>query len=681
MKEKIARLRNLGIIAHIDAGKTTTTERILFFTGSSHKIGEVDSGTATMDWMDQERERGITITSAATTTTWRDHVLNIVDTPGHVDFTAEVQRSLRVLDGAVVVICGVGGVEPQSEKVWHQATDYRVPRIVFVNKLDRLGADFDRAVRDLEEKLSGTFVPILVPVGREENYPRAIDVLRNRLLDWTGAGDTDEPAESEVPEEWRELAAAARERLVESLDDDSLVEQFLETGSFERDVAVAALRRAVLGGHVHPVLAGTSLKNRGVRRVLDAIVDFLPSPLDVPPVEGIRPGTEETLKRQPNPSLPLAALVFKVMNDESRSRLYYARVYAGTLHKGDRVHNPDQNLEERITRIYRMHANRKEALDAAIAGDIVALVGPKRTVTGDTLCAGDPPILLEPIAFPAPVISAAIEPRSQADLPELERALAELAVEDPTFTVRDDPDTGQKIISGMGELHLQVLVERLVREFKLEAKIGNPQVAYRESIAAAGTATGRFEREIADKLNHAEVTLRLEPGPRNVGFEFGTETDVPAHARALIEAACREAMSSGPFAGYALIDIVVRVTGVLLPEATATDLAVRSAAADAFRLAARAGGPLLLEPVVSVEVLVPDEFAGEALKDLNSRRAQILGMESRDRIERTRATVPLSRMFGYATDLRNVTRGRGVFTMELSHFEPAEEAMARFGGR
>ena len=684
-KDRIAHLRNLGVIAHIDAGKTTTTERILFFTGASHRIGQVDEGTATMDWMDQERERGITITSAVTSTPWRDCMLNVVDTPGHVDFTAEVQRSLRVLDGAVVVICGVGGVEPQSEKVWHQATEYHVPRLVFVNKLDRLGADFDHAIADLEAKLGGTFVPLLLPVGKDAGYLQAVDVAADSLLTWSADDDTDTPATQPVPAELRALTDAARERLVEAaaLGDDSVLDSFLESGRIDPARLHNGLRRAVLTGTVHPVLSGTALKNRGIRRLLDAIVDFLPSPLDVPPVEGVRPGTEERVRRNPNPQLPLAALVYKIMNDETRNRLYYARIYSGTLRRGEKVWNPDQSLDERVTRIYRMHSNRKEALEEALAGDIVALVGPKRTVTGDTLCPPDDAVILEPIVFPEPVIAAAIEPRTQAAMAELERALAELAVEDPTFTVRDDPETGQKIIAGMGELHLQVLVERLAREFHVDARIGNPQVAFRESITTTAAATGRFDREIADKPHRAAVTLRLSPNARNEGFAFanGARADlVTPAALAAIEAAARAAMGSGPFAGYALIDVRVELLEADLPGEAASELAVRGASADAFRLAATAAGPVLLEPVVRVEVVVPSEYAGEVLRDLNSRRAQVTGLESREKLERASATVALSRMFGYATDLRSLTRGRGSFSMEPSHYEPAEEAMARFRG-
>lgn len=684
-KDRIARLRNLGVIAHIDAGKTTTTERILFFTGSSHRIGQVDEGTATMDWMDQERERGITITSAVTSAPWRDCTLNIVDTPGHVDFTAEVQRSLRVLDGAVVVICGVGGVEPQSEKVWHQATEYGVPRLVFVNKLDRLGADFDRALADLEAKLSGTFVPLLLPVGKDHGYLAAVDPVGDALLTWDAADETDTPTSAPVPAELRAAADAARERLVEaaSLGDDSILDSFLESGTVDAARLGPALRKAVLTGAVHPVLCGTALKNRGIRRLLDAVVDFLPSPLDVPPVTGVRPGTEEPVPRNPNPQLPLTALVYKIMNDETRNRLYYARIYAGTLRRGEKVWNPDRGLDERVTRIYRMHSNRKEALEEALAGDIVALVGPKRTVTGDTLGPAEDPIILEPIRFPEPVIAAAIEPRSQADLPDLERALAELAVEDPTFTVRDDPETGQKIVAGMGELHLAVLVERLAREFHVEARTGNPQVAFRETISKAAVATGRFDREIADRAHRAAVTLRLSPNARNEGFTFaaGAPPDrVPAPALAWIESAARAAMGAGPFAGYSLIDLRVEVVDAELPGEAASELAVRGAASDAFRLAAQAAGPVLLEPVVRVEVVVPSEFAGEVLRDLNARRAQVTGLDSREKLERASATVALSRMFGYATDLRSLTRGRGAFTMEPSHYEPAEEAMARFRG-
>jgi len=683
-RERIQKLRNLGVVAHIDAGKTTTTERILFFSGESHKIGEVDEGTAVMDWMEQERERGITITSAVTTVPWRGHFLNVVDTPGHVDFTAEVQRSLRVLDGAIVVLSGVEGVEPQSEKVWHQASDFRVPRIAFVNKLDRMGADFERPLRDMERKLDGTFVPLLVPVDADAGYLSAIDLVEDRLLTWDPARDDDEPDVSEVPSRWAEVRDRGRERLVEAAaaGDDAVLDAFVEHGAVDPAVTRAALRRIVLGGGVHPVLAGSALRNRGVRLLLDAVVDFLPSPLDVPAVEGPVPASDRTEKRNPNPDLPLAALVYKVMNDESRNRLYYARIYSGTLEKGAKVWNATQGLDERVTRVYRMHSNRKEALEAATAGDIVGLVGPKRTRTGDTLCPKDRPILLDPIAFPEPVISAAIEPRSQGALAELEKALAELAVEDPTFTVRDDPETGQKIIAGMGELHLQVLVERLAREFRIDARIGNPQVAYRETIRGTAQETGTFDKEIADRAHRASVTLRLEPNERNRGFAFSAETTdgIPGSALEWIERSALESMGAGPFAGYPLIDIKAALTGADLPGDAATEIAVRGATSDAFRRCAARAVPVLLEPVVRLEVLVPEEYAGEVLRDLHGRHAHVTGMESRGPLEKASATVALSRTFGYATDLRSLTRGRGTFSMEISHFEPAEEAMKRFRG-
>jgi len=683
-RERIQKLRNLGVVAHIDAGKTTTTERILFFSGESHKIGEVDEGTAVMDWMEQERERGITITSAVTTVPWRGHFLNVVDTPGHVDFTAEVQRSLRVLDGAIVVLSGVEGVEPQSEKVWHQASDFRVPRIAFVNKLDRMGADFERTLRDMERKLDGTFVPLLVPVDADAGYLSAIDLVEDRLLTWDPARDDDEPDVSEVPSRWAEVRDRGRERLVEAAaaGDDAVLDAFVEHGAVDPAVTRAALRRIVLGGGVHPVLAGSALRNRGVRLLLDAVVDFLPSPLDVPAVEGPVPASDRTEKRNPNPDLPLAALVYKVMNDESRNRLYYARIYSGTLEKGAKVWNATQGLDERVTRVYRMHSNRKEALEAATAGDIVGLVGPKRTRTGDTLCPKDRPILLDPIAFPEPVISAAIEPRSQGALAELEKALAELAVEDPTFTVRDDPETGQKIIAGMGELHLQVLVERLAREFRIDARIGNPQVAYRETIRGTAQETGTFDKEIADRAHRASVTLRLEPNERNRGFAFSAETTdgIPGSALEWIERSALESMGAGPFAGYPLIDIKAALTGADLPGDAATEIAVRGATSDAFRRCAARAVPVLLEPVVRLEVLVPEEYAGEVLRDLHGRHAHVTGMESRGPLEKASATVALSRTFGYATDLRSLTRGRGTFSMEISHFEPAEEAMKRFRG-
>ena len=681
-KERLAKVRNLGVIAHIDAGKTTTTERILFFSGYSHKIGEVDDGTALMDWMEQERERGITITSAVTTARWRDHVLNIVDTPGHVDFTAEVERSLRVLDGAVVVICGVSGVEPQSEKVWHQASEYRVPRIVFVNKLDRIGADFDAAVRDLEAKLTGTFVPIGLPWGRDDGYLQLIDLIRVESFVWDPDALDDEPRQAPIPDAARDAVAAARERLAEAaaLGDDGILDEFLETGSVAPENLIRGLRKAVLGGAVHPVLSGSSLKNRGVRRLLDAVVDFLPSPLDVPPVRGVRPGTEDEVTRNPNPQLPLAALVYKMMNDDTHNRLYYTRIYSGTLRKGDRVWNATQQNEERITRIYRMYSIKKEPLEEAEAGEIVAVVGPKRTYTGDTLCDADDPVLLETIRFPDPVISSAIEPKSQKDIADLERALAELASEDPTFVVRDDPETGQKVISGMGELHLQILVDRLRREFNVDARIGAPQVAYRETIRAAATATGRFDKEIADRAHRASITLRVEPRNAGAGFEFEIEAEcVPGQARAWIESAATNGLSSGPFAGYPLIDLRVTLASADLPGDAATEIAVRGATADALRRATVEAGPVLLEPVARVEVTAPKEYAGEVLKDLSARHAHMSGLESRGPQERAIATVALSKMFGYATDLRSLTRGRGTFSMEISHFEPAEEAMKRFG--
>jgi elongation factor G len=576
-------------------------------------------------------------------------------------------------------------VEPQSEKVWHQASEYGVPRIVFVNKLDRLGADFDRALADLEAKLGGTFVPLLVPAGRDSGYLAAVDPVDDVLLTWDAADENDTPAASPLPAALRPAADAARERLVEAaaLGDEGILDPFLESGALDPGRLREALRTSVLSGRVHPVLCGSALRNRGIRRLLDAVVDYLPSPLDVAAVEGVRPGGEEALRRNPNPQLPLTGLVYKIMNDESRNRLYYTRLYAGTLRRGDKVWNPDRSLEERVTRVYRMHANRKEALEEAEAGDIVALVGPKRTVTGDTLCTKDDPVVLEPIRFPEPVISAAIEPKTQAELADLERALAELAVEDPTFTVRDDPETGQKIIAGMGELHLLVLVERLAREFRIEARIGNPQVAFRETITAPATQTGRFDREIADKPHRAAVTLRLAPNGRNEGFSFvvaSREGLIPPEAVRWIEASARACMASGPFAGYPLIDVRAELLGAELPGEAATEMAVRGAASEAFRLAAHAAGPVLLEPVVRVEVVVPGEYAGEVLRDLNARRAQVKGLESREKLERASATVPLSRMFGYATELRSLTRGRGSFTMEPSHYEPAEEAMARFRG-
>ncbi|MDP6461274.1 MAG: elongation factor G [Gemmatimonadota bacterium] len=682
-REEIQRLRNIGIIAHIDAGKTTTTERILHRTGVSHRVGTVDEGTAVMDWMAQERERGITITSAVTTAHWHDHILNIVDTPGHVDFTAEVQRSLRILDGAIVVICAVGGVEPQSEKVWHQASEYRVPRIVFVNKLDRSGADFEAALADMRKRLGNIFVPLVVPLGRDEGYGSVLDLPGNRLLTWDPDNPDAPPAASPVPKEYADIRAAGFERIVEAAGDadDSILDEFLETGDVDRDHLVPALRKAVLTGEVHPVLAGSALRGRGIRSLLDSVLDYLPSPLDVPPVTGTLVDGGEPVARPPNPDAPLAALVYKVMNDENRNRLYYTRIYSGTVPRGAKIRNPRTHTDERITRIYRMHSNRKEALDAAIAGDIVVLVGPKKTRTGDTLGTPQGAVFLEPIDFPDPVISAAIEPGTRAELPELERALAEMAIEDPTFTVKDDPETGQKVISGMGELHLEVLVDRVRREFGIDARIGQPQVAYRETVGGVATATGLFDREIADFQHRAGVTLEVSPGARSSGFAFvGTDdsADIPGPVPGWVESAARDSLTSGPFAGYPMLDIRVRIVSVDLYGDASTEMAVRGATSDGFRQAATRAEPVLLEPVVRLEVIAPQEATGDVMRDLSARNATVTGIEARGTREKALATVPLSRMFGYATDLRSATRGRGTFSMEMSHYEPATEAMKRF---
>lgn len=682
-KSRIEKLRNFGIIAHIDAGKTTTSERILFLSGAAHKLGEVDEGTTVMDWMDQERERGITITSAVTTTTWREHILNLIDTPGHVDFTAEVQRSLRVLDGAVLVVCGVAGVEPQSEQVWRQATAFRVPRVVFINKLDRLGADFPRVLADLRRKLGGTFVPLLVPTRIDAQIIVAIDVIAGTLVSWEGNDPQDQAQSLPLPPESEPSLLAAREALVEATAefDETLLDDFLRSGTLDPGKALRALRRATLTGSIHPVLCGSSLKNRGVRRLLDAIVDFLPSPLDVPAVVGTKPDDDEPVARNPHPELPLTALIYKVMNDESQNRLYYTRIYSGILHQGDTLWNPRRESVERVGRMVRMSANRKEALEEAGPGDIVALVGLKRSSTGDTLCPRDNPIVLEPISFPNPVISMAIEPKNQAELEQLQRALGELAAEDPTFLVRDDVETGQKIISGMGELHLEVLVDRLRREFHLDARVGKPQVAYRETISKPASGTGRFHREIAEKLHHAEVRLLLTPRERNSGFSFAANvSNAPGPVVRWVEDAARLGMGSGPFAGYPLVDVAATLTGLEFVAEAPSEIAIKGATAEAFRDALAGGDVILLEPVVRLEVLVPREFSGEVLRDLNARRAHMEIVESRDLGESARCIVPLSKMFGYATDLRSLTRGRGTFSMVLAHFEPALEAMAQFRG-
>ncbi len=674
----LERVRNIGMIAHIDAGKTTTTERVLFYAGRTHRMGNVDEGTTVTDWMEQERERGITITAAAVTCFWRDHQINIIDTPGHIDFTAEVQRSLRVLDGGVVIFDAVAGVEPQSETVWRQADRYGVPRICFINKMDRLGADFWRAVEMIRERLNANPVAVQVPIGVEASFQGLVDLITGKALLY--ADDLGTVIRStEVPEDLREEVALRRAQMLEQIveTDDALLEQYLEGEEIAPEALRRALRRATIQGKLVPVLCGAALRNKGVQPLLDAVVDYLPSPLDVPPIRGTHPKTGEVLERPPEENGPLTALAFKVVSDPYVGRLVYFRVYSGKVRSGQAVLNATRDCKERMGRILRMYANHREEVEEVHTGDIGAALGLKMTFTGETLCDLSHPIVLEPIAFPEPVISVAIEPKTQADQDKLTEALERLAEEDPTFRVRVDENTGQTIISGMGELHLEVLLDRMVREFRVGANVGKPQVAYRETITQKVEATGRFMRPGAVKPQFAEVTLEVEPLPKGGGLVFENrlpEKVWPPSVIAAVEAGVREAMESGMLAGYPLVDVKAVLVHAASDEEGASEQAFKVAGSMAFREAVRKAGPVLLEPIMKVEVVTPDAFTGDVLSDLNARRAQIERMELRsDGMQVVRALVPLARMFGYATDLRSATQGRGTFTLEFDHYAPVSQ--------
>jgi len=674
----LERVRNIGMIAHIDAGKTTTTERVLFYAGRTHRMGNVDEGTTVTDWMEQERERGITITAAAVTCFWRDHQINIIDTPGHIDFTAEVQRSLRVLDGGVVIFDAVAGVEPQSETVWRQADRYGVPRICFINKMDRLGADFWRAVEMIRERLNANPVAVQVPIGVEASFQGLVDLITGKALLY--ADDLGTVIRStEVPEDLQEEVALRRAQMLEQIveTDDALLEQYLEGEEIAPEALRRALRRATIQGKLVPVLCGAALRNKGVQPLLDAVVDYLPSPLDVPPIRGTHPKTGEVLERPPEENGPLTALAFKVVSDPYVGRLVYFRVYSGKVRSGQTVLNATRDCKERMGRILRMYANHREEVEEVHTGDIGAALGLKMTFTGETLCDLSHPIVLEPIAFPEPVISVAIEPKTQADQDKLTEALERLAEEDPTFRVRVDENTGQTIISGMGELHLEVLLDRMVREFRVGANVGKPQVAYRETITQKVAATGRFMRPGAVKPQFAEVTLEVEPLPKGGGLVFEnrlSERVWPPSVIAAVEAGVREAMESGMLAGYPLVDVKAVLVHAASDEEGASEQAFKVAGSMAFREAVRKAGPVLLEPIMKVEVVTPDAFTGDVLSDLNARRAQIERMELRsDGMQVVRALVPLARMFGYATDLRSATQGRGTFTLEFDHYAPVSQ--------
>ena len=680
MATDLARTRNIGIIAHIDAGKTTTTERILFYTGKTYKLGEAHEGTAVMDWMEQERERGITITAAATTATWRDHKINIIDTPGHVDFTVEVERSLRVLDGGIVVFDGVAGVEPQSETVWRQADKYRVPRICFVNKLDRVGANFWRTVDMIRERLGAKPVPIQLPIGIEASFQGMVDLLTQQAYLFTDELGRD-PQIVPIPAELEAEAEEHRQRLIELVaeTDDALMEKYFAEEPISAEELRAALRRACIAGQLVPVLCGSALKNKGVQPLLDAVVDYLPSPLDIPPVAGVDPRTGEPVVRLASPAEPLAALAFKIVADPHVGKLAYVRVYSGVLDKSTYVLNSTKNERERVGRLMQMHANKREEIERIEAGDIGAVIGLKNTVTGDTLCDPNHPVVLESIKFPEPVISVAIEPKSKADQDKLAVALARLSEEDPTFRVRSDPETGQTLIWGMGELHLEVIVDRMMREYRVDAHVGRPQVAYRETITRPARAEGRFVRQTGGRGQYGHVFLEVEPLPRGAGFEFVDRVvggEVPREYIPAVEAGVREAMETGVLAGYPVVDIRVTLTGGSYHEVDSSEMAFKIAASMGLKSALSKAGAELLEPIMRVEVTTPEEFLGDVMGDLSGRRAHIEGMDLRGNAQVVRATVPLSEMFGYATDLRSLTQGRATYTMEFSHYAPVPQQTA-----
>ena len=677
----LERTRNIGIIAHIDAGKTTTTERILFYTGVSHKMGEVHDGAAQMDWMQQEQERGITITSAATTCFWKDHRINIIDTPGHVDFTIEVERSLRVLDGAIGVFCGVAGVEPQSETVWRQADRYRVPRIAFVNKMDRVGADFGRVVRSIRERLCANAVPLQLPIGSEDEFRGVVDLLAEKAIYWDDSTLGVDFEEREVPAELADVVAEAREHLVEAAADfdEELMARFLEGEPVSADQLGKALREATLRLEVVPVLCGAAFKNRGIQPLLDAIIDYLPSPLDIPRVEGVRPGSDDVIQRRADDNEPFAALAFKLMSDKHVGHLTYIRAYSGRVKTGDQVLNATRARKERIGRILQMHANKQQQIDEILAGDIVAVVGLKSIATGETLCDPQEPILLESLEFPEPVLSIAIEPKTQADMDRLSASLDRLVHEDPTFRVAVDSETGQTIISGMGELHLEVITERLRREFKVDANVGRPQVAYKETITRSVRVEGRYVKQSGGAGDFGVVVLEVEPGEPGSGFQFETAVKGGAVPREFIPAVrqgCEEATQSGALAGYPVVDVVVRLVDGQAHDVDSSERSFKIAGSIGTKDALRRAHPVLLEPIMAVEAVTPEEFVGAVQGDLNSRRGSITGIEVRGNTQVIRAGVPLATMFGYVSNLRSMTQGRATYTMQFARYAQVPENVA-----
>jgi elongation factor G len=687
------RTRNIGIMAHIDAGKTTTTERILYYTGRSYKIGEVHEGTATMDWMVQEQERGITITSAATTCFWKDCRVNIIDTPGHVDFTVEVERSLRVLDGAVAILDAVAGVEPQTETVWRQADKYRVPRIIYVNKMDRTGADFFRSVEMIRSRLGATPVVVQLPLGAEDGFRGLIDLIDEVALVWPeeDAKLGQDYERVPIPAEYAAQVREYREHLVEALSDvdESLMERYLEDAKIAPEDLRAAVRASTLAMKHVPVLCGASFKNKGVQPLLDGVVDYLPSPVDIPPMQGINPETREPEVRPAADTEPFTALAFKLMNDPFVGQLTFLRVYSGTLATGSHVYNSTQQKKERVGRLLRMHANKREEIESVGAGDIAAVVGLKFARTGDTLCDANRPIVLEAMDFPEPVISVAIEPKTKADDERLSLSLGRLALEDPTFRVSSDAETGQTLISGMGELHLEIIVDRLLREFKVGANVGRPEVAYRETIRKKAEARGRFVRQTGGRGQYGDVEIEVEPTEPGKGFVFENKIvggSIPREYIPAVEKGAREASESGVLAGYPMVDVQVSLLDGSYHDVDSSEMAFKIAGSMAFKDAVKRAKPVLLEPIMQVEVVTPEEYMGAVHGDLASRRGRIASMEARGSSQVIRANVPLATMFGYATDLRSATQGRATYTMQFARYEEvptslAEEIMAKVAGR
>ncbi|PKM87814.1 MAG: elongation factor G [Firmicutes bacterium HGW-Firmicutes-12] len=692
MTRKVAleKTRNIGIMAHIDAGKTTTTERILFYTGRLHKMGEVHDGAATMDWMVQEQERGITITSAATTCHWNDHRINIIDTPGHVDFTVEVERSLRVLDGAVAVFCSVGGVEPQSETVWRQADKYGVPRIAYINKMDRIGADFFRGVEMIKERLGANPLPIQLPIGSEENFRGIIDLVKMKAYFYIDDLGT-RSEETNIPEELHEQAKEYREKLIEAVADsnEELTMKYLEGEEITNEELAKAIRTATINVSLIPVVCGSSFKNKGVQLLLDAVVDYMPAPTDILSINGVHPDTSEDEERHASDEEPFSALAFKIVSDPYVGKLAYFRVYSGVLKAGSYVYNSTKEKKERIGRLLQMHANHREDVSEVYAGDIAAAVGLRDTSTGDTLCDENDLILLETMQFPEPVIDVAIEPKTKADQEKMGTALSRLAEEDPTFRIHTNPETGQTIVSGMGELHLEIIIDRLLREFKVDANVGRPQVAYKETIRATSKAEGKFVRQSGGRGQYGHCWIELEPQESGVGYEFVNKIvggSIPKEYITPIDNGIREAMENGVLAGYPMIDMKATVYDGSYHEVDSSEMAFKIAGSMAFRTAATKAKPVILEPLMKVEVQVPEAYMGEVIGDINSRRGRIEGMEARSGTQIIRGFVPLSEMFGYATDLRSRTQGRGTYVMQFAHYEDApknitEEIIARRQGK